>query len=308
MRILRACILLIACSLLTAAGAAAQERRVGPPPKPFATVEMPSASTEVPMIPGDGVTLEVRIDGKGPYRFNLDTGAAGGGRITPELAETLGLPVVGQVMAGDPSGRNRRELKIVEAGTLSLGGATFSKVRLAVRELLRRPGDENRVDGVLGFGLFQDLLLTLDYPGRRVRIEPGELPAADGREVVGFEMRGGVPKISLKIGELEVDADVDSGNMQGELVLPASYLGKVPLETEPKVVGRARTGFNEFDIRQAPLKGAVRLGSHAVDHPLVDFVEVFPHANVGHAFLRRFTVTLDQKNGRIRFQAAASPG
>jgi Aspartyl protease len=307
MRIFRACILLIASSLLAATGAA-QERRMGPPPKPFAKVEMASASTEVPMIAGDGVTLEVRIDGKGPYRFNLDTGAAGGGRITPELAEALGLPVVGQVMAGDPSGRSRRELKIVEAGTLSLGGATFSKVRLAVRELQRRPGSESRVDGVLGVGLFQDVLLTLDYPGRRVRIEPGALPAPDGREVVGFETRGGVPRIILKIGELEVDADVDSGNMQGELVLPASYLGKVPLETEPKVVGRARTGFNEFEIRQAPLKGAVRLGSHAVEKPLVDFVEVFPHANVGHAFLRRFAVTLDQKNGRIRFQAPASPG
>jgi hypothetical protein len=66
--------------------------------------------------------------------------------------------------------------------------------------------------------------------------------------------------------------------------------------------------FREFEIRQAPLKGAVRLGSHAVEKPLVDFIEVFPHANVGHAFLRRFVVTVDQKNGRIRFQAPASAG
>jgi hypothetical protein len=278
-------------------------RRQGPPEKPFSSAEMSAPFVEVPMLAGEGIVVEVSVNGKGPYKFALDTGAAGGGRISPKIVEALGLPAVGEVMGGDPSGQNSRSMKIVEAGSLTIGGATFHKVQLVVREFpKRRNATAAEYEGVLGIGLFQDLLLTLDYPARRVRIEKGELPPVDDKEIVAFENPFGIPQIRLKIGDLEVETDVDSGNMNGELVLPASYIGKVPLESEPKVVGKGRTGFNEFEIKQAPLKGGVRIGSQVVERPRTDFVEIFPHANIGHAFLSRFAVTLDQKNRRIRFK------
>src|SRR5215216_4724201 len=288
----------------------AQVRRQGPPPKPFARSEMSSASAsvEVPMLAGPELPHEVRIDGKGPYRFALDTGAGGGGRISSALAKTLGLEVVGQAIGGDPTGKNRQTIDIVEAGSLAVGGATFSGVHLGARDFPSAPGGEPGFDGILGIGLFEDHLLTLDYPGQRVRIEKGELPAADGREILDFENPRGIPSIRVKIGDLEMAADVDSGNQKGELVLPASYIGKVALEKDPVVVGRGRTASNEFEIKQAPLKGAVRIGGQTVERPLVDFVEGFPTANLGHAFLRRFAVTIDQKNHRIRFRLPAAQG
>jgi hypothetical protein len=107
------------------------------------------------------------------------------------------------------------------------------------------------------------------------------------------------------VGGQEVDLDVDSGNKNGELVLPASYIGKVPLEKEPAVVGRGRTGYNEFEIKRAPLKGALQIGGQAVEQTQIDFIEGFPHGNLGQKFLRRFAVSIDQKNQRIRFQLPA---
>jgi predicted aspartyl protease len=279
-------------------------RRMGPPPRPFERAEMPGSSTEVSMIGEGRVLVEVRIDGKGPYRFILDTGAAGGGRIGRELADRLGLKVVGQAVTGDPSGKNRQTVDLVEAGSLAVGDLTFTGVKLSVGVLPSPPG-EAESEGVLGVGLFEDHLLTLDYPARKVRIEKGTLPPADGREILDFESPHGVPSVRIRVGDLEVAADVDSGNQRGEVVLPASYLGKVPLEGEPKGVGHARTTFNEIEIKQARLKGAARIGAHSVEGPLVDFVEIFPVANVGHAFLRRFAVTIDQKNHRIRFRRAS---
>ena len=294
---------LFVITLALAAATAAQQpvRRQGPPPKPFSSAEL-EAPVDVPMLAGEGVVVEVRLDGKGPYRFALDTGAAGGGRIGSALAESLGLPIVGEVVAGDPSGKNRETLKIAQARSLTLGGATFRDVSLTVRDLPRREGAAaSEFDGVLGIGLFQDLLLTLDYPARRVRVEKGALPAADGVEVVDYSDRFGIPQIRLKVGDLEVDADVDSGNVNGVMALPASYLGKVSLEGEARVVGKARTGFNEFEIRQALLKGDVRIGAQVVEAPLVDFVEIFPHGNLGHGFLSRFALTIDQQHRRLRF-------
>lgn len=40
-------------------------------------------------------------------------------------------------------------------------------------------------------------------------------------------------------------------------------------------------------------------------HGRLDFVEIFPVANIGNVLLRRFTVTLDGKNHRIRFRRLA---
>jgi hypothetical protein len=276
---------------------------MGPPLKPFERAEMPAGSMEVPMLPEGRVLLEVRVDGKGPYRFILDTGAAGGGRVSRGLADRLGLKTVAQVVTGDPSGKNRQTVDIVEAGSLAIGDLTLTGVKLAVGVLPPKPGHpETEVDGVLGVSLFEDYLLTLDYPARKVRIEKGSLPPADGREILDFENRHGVPNVRIEVAGLAVAADVDSGNSRSELVLPGSYLGKVPLEGEPKVVESARTSFNEIEIKQARLKGAVRIGVHSVERPLVDFIEIFPVASLGDAFLRRFAVTIDPKSHRIRFR------
>lgn len=172
-------------------------RREGPPPQAFDHSEMTSASTEVSMLSAENLLVEVRLDGQGPYRFALDTGAAGGGRISRALATKLDLKVVGQAIAGDPSGKNTERIDIVSAGALAIGDATFSGVKLSVRDLPVAPGrSEPELDGVLGFGLFKDYLLTLDYPARRVRI--GELPPADGREILGFEDRHAFPASSYR--------------------------------------------------------------------------------------------------------------
>jgi Aspartyl protease len=292
----------LACFLVSQ-GAIAQIRRQGPPPKPYSGFEMSSPVIEVPMLAGDEVLLEVRVDGKGPYRFALDTGAARGGRIDGKLAKALGLPVVGRALTGDPTGKNRQDVEIVQARTLTLGGASFRDVELLARDFQSGPG--TTLDGVLGIGLFKELLLTLDYPARRVRLETGELPLSEGHpEVLDFTDPHGVPEIALKIGDVELRADVDSGNMKGEVVLPASYIGKVPLEKAPEVVGHGRTSFNEFEIKQAPLKGALHIAGQTVENVRVDFVEIFPQGNLGAAFLRRFVVTIDGKNHRLRLRGA----
>lgn len=297
---LAAAIALTVAITTLAAGAQEPVRRLGPPPRPFASAEMPGTSVEVPMLAGEEVAVEVRVNGKGPYRFLLDTGAAGGGRISESLADALSLKRVGQAISGDPMGKNRQTIDIVEADSLTIGDAAFSRVHLGVRDF-GRPG----FDGILGIGLFEEFLLTLDYPRQRVRIEKGNLPDADGKAVLAFENPRGIPQIRLKVGDQDVAVDVDSGNQKGELVLPASYIGKVPLAKEPAVVGRGRTGYNEFEIKQAPLKGALQVGGQSVEQPLVDFVEGFPNGNFGHRFLQRFAVTIDQKNHRIRFQLPA---
>jgi hypothetical protein len=253
------------------------------------------------MLDGALAVVEVRVNGQGPFRFGIDTGAAGGARVSQSLADKLGLPVVGQAMAGDPSGKSRRAVPIVEIGQLTVGNAVFGKVPAGAGDF-----SPLGIDGILGFGLFSEHRLTLDYPHRRVRIERGELPPADGRTILSFEAPYGIPTVHLTLGGVDAEAHIDSGNTREEIVVPAALAGKLKLAAEPVSIGKARTGFNEFEIRQAPLDGKLALGAYELTNPKIDIVDLFPFVNFGHKFLQRFTVTVDEKNHRIRFEPAGA--
>src|SRR5229473_1413925 len=62
---------------------------------------------EFPMqIDGGMPTVEVMVNGQGPFVFGFDTGAQAGPRIDSSLVEKLNLKATGEVQAIDPSGRN----------------------------------------------------------------------------------------------------------------------------------------------------------------------------------------------------------
>jgi CubicO group peptidase (beta-lactamase class C family) len=291
------------------------ERRIigGPGPAGHQLImkagEQPGETPEHTSIPEGGVEVEMlrnghlpavrlMVNGQGPFLFAIDTGGMGSARLDSTLVVKLGLKPIGQARAGDPSGRNMRLMDLVHVQSIEIGGARFENMTAAVRDYNERLLGEP-IDGVLGFGLFKECLFTLDYPGNRVKIELGDLPPVDGRDVIPFTAERGIPMIQLQVDSLWVDADVDAGAMGG-FMLPASLASRLALASEPRVVGRARTVSNEFEIKAAELKGSVRLGGHEFPGATVGFQPLFPMANVGARVLRDFRVTFDQKNGRMR--------
>jgi predicted aspartyl protease len=270
-------------------------------PSPPRTV-LPEEPVVVPMdLHQSQPVLHVHVNGQGPFKFLFDTGAGGHGRISAELADKLGLKESGEVVAGDPSGQNRQAVKLVALDSITIGAAEFHGLELLRRDN-KRMIDESRlgIEGILGFGLFADCLITVDYPGNKFVIEKGELPADKS---IGYSEPNGVPEITITLGDVPVQADVDSGSM-GRLAVPKTVADKLKLKREPVVVGRASTGFNEFEIREAPLDGSVRVGEHSLDNPSIEIFDIFPRANIGGQFLRNFRVAIDQRNKRIQFDAA----
>lgn len=78
----------------------------------------------------DGMpTVEVMFGGRGPYRFAVDTGAFGHGRVSPAIAEALGVAPSGEVVGGDGSGRtSNRRLYTLPA--LTVGGVEFRDIQV----------------------------------------------------------------------------------------------------------------------------------------------------------------------------------
>jgi CubicO group peptidase (beta-lactamase class C family) len=265
---------------------------------PRATV-IPADGADVPMQRSAHMpAVHVMVNGQGPFLFAIDTGGAGTARVDEGLAARLGLQKIGDVLGGDPSGRNTRAMALVAIDSLQIGAARFEGLQAAVRDMREMPLGE-KVDGVLGFGLFAGCLLTLDYPANVVRLTRGELPPANGRDVLAFTRERGIPMARISVAGHEMEADVDSGFMGG-ISLPEAEAKRLPLAVPPKVVGRGRTLGNTFEIKAAPLDGNVAIGAVVIERPMVDFQPVFPMANVGARILRDLAVTFDQKNNRMR--------
>jgi predicted aspartyl protease len=241
----------------------------------------------VPLIPiGHLVAVEAKINGKGPYRFIVDSGAGGNMRLSEEIANELALPRIGEARSGDPSGRNMTTVPLVRVETVQIAGARFSGVTASAG------GREN----VIGLGLFGALTVIIDYPKQELRLTLDRL-AANGKNVLTFTRPRGIPEIDVNAGGVTFRADVDTGS-PAFMAAPSSF--GVPLAGEPRVVGRGRTANNEFEIRAAELRGDLVVAGWTHAAPMVDIVDHFPVAHIGSRLLRQYVVTFDLENQRLR--------
>lgn len=265
------------------------------------------AVVEVPMLfRGTMPAVEVMVNGQGPFLFAIDTAGQGMARIDSSLVEKLKLPVAGQIQASDGSGRNARSLDVFALDSIVLRGVQFKGVSAASRNYNASP-NMPKIDGILGFNLFSDYLLTLDFPAKRVRLEQGELPRADGTEILSFENPRGIPVVELSVAGYKVNAHIDSGNTIGGFILPSPLVEKLTFAAAPVTVGKASTVSSEVEIKEARMKNSIRLGRFEFAEPTIVFPALSDDANIGAKVLREFSLTFDQKNKRLRLKRGESP-
>ena len=120
-----------------------------PDATPPRRVVMPT-SVDVPLldpgIPGASLpVISVMINGRGPYRFGVETGA-GFVAFSRELVTALGLKQAG----------GSDELPEYNVDSVTFGGASFQGVRAA-----SIPRNARGVDGLLGLPFFQNVTFTV---------------------------------------------------------------------------------------------------------------------------------------------------
>ena len=287
MRSLKLITAAIALCLTCVASAAAQNRTVAVAPMQFRGL-MP--------------VIEVMLNGQGPFVFAIDTGGGMQADIDPSVATQLNLEPIGKFRIGDPSRENDREIEATRITSLTFGGAEFRNVTALIRTQ-RITKDYPEVDGILGFALFTDYLLTLDYPAMQVRLARGSLPAANRADILDFEVENRVPVIELAVGKLRMRAHIDSGNFVAGFILPEEIVEQLTLLSAPVTVGHARSVTNQIEIKQAQLRDTIHIGSFDYPQPTIAFPAP-SDTNVGFKILREFAITFDQANKRIKFERA----
>jgi hypothetical protein len=272
-------------------------------PPPAEKIEVPAGGVVLPMGDIGGRPLvDVMINGKGPYRFILDTGAS----ITvigDDVRDELALPTrVGK----DSTPADGSVNGTVRIDDLRAGDASLKGLIAAVAPLSRMfGGGAEAPRGVLSASAFPGYLLILDYPGKKVVIRKGELPSADSRGSFQYTQEQILPNVPVRVGGTEVRVHVDSGS-PGTLSLPLKYMKELALLSEPAKIGLAKTPHGESPVWSAEIKGSVELGRFKLDLPQVTFTDVNPIpgqlvGNMGYQVLKQFIVTLDSRNRRIAF-------
>lgn len=267
-----------------------------PVPQPSATQsQVYSAPLE---IIHDKPYVSVIVNGRGPFRFLIDTGTGGQALITPELAEELSLPVVGRAHLTDPSGLGQQRSDIASIESVKIAGLEFPDVEAVVHNLY---GDAN-CQGVLGFTLFEDYLLTLDFPAHRMMLRIGEINPDPGGSVLPFRMPDGVPIVPLKIGEQLLEAQIDSGGTG--LSVPEKDSRGLNFREAPVAFASGESVATKFDIRAARLQPDVTLGRYIFRQAFVEINAAFPLVNVGATPLQHFIITFDQVNELVRLYSS----
>ena len=137
-----------------------------------ASTPVPSGSVEIPLqvITGSGgavsVLVPVSINGQGPFRFALDTGADVS-LVDQSLAEQLGLPIAGKPEAiGGVSGV--AEANLVKVAQWDAGGVKLPSETVASLTLPQeRPG--MGLQGLLGADMLSTFgTVTIDFKGQKL--------------------------------------------------------------------------------------------------------------------------------------------
>jgi len=275
---------------------------VGPQVPAPSGIEVPKDGVTIPMQDmGGRPVFEIKINGKGPYRFILDTGAVTT-VVSDELSRELALTPPAGVQVTSVGGGPAPAIVVIH--DLRIGDATLEGIIAAVMPLGGLLKSEDAPRGILSGASFPGCLLIYDYPGKRVLIKRGALEAADSKSIFQYSEDQVLPTVPVRIAGHDTQVHLDTGSPFG-LVLPVKFLTELPLASQPREAGRVRTGGGEFPVSTARVNGTIELGKYKLDPGEVRFSDARPGpgpsiGNLGYEVLRHFVVTLDSQNRRIK--------
>lgn len=242
-------------------------------------------------------TVEVTLDGHGPYRFILDTGA-GASSVDAGLAAELALPVVGSTDVGAP-GMPTSMTDVVAVERLTAGPVVVAETTLSTVDL------GGLAAGILAPRSLPGGHVALDFPARRVLLDREPLDAG-APDTLPFESPDGLIALPLTVGDVTLTAHLDTGS-PGGLMMPKSLADELAWEGEPREVGHARLLGGESTVYAARLAGVAAAGALRLVDPEVHILDLpLPAANLGSGLLGGTLVDVDYERGLVRFVPATS--
>jgi Aspartyl protease/PDZ domain len=251
---------------------------------------------------GNVLVVEDKWDKFGPYHFVVDTGSSVT-LVSPDLAL--------RYTATEPRPQNEPQVRVRSSGggfalldavtlkKFQLGAARFEFVPALVYDCAALSAQFGvRIDGILGFPLFRNAVLTLDYPNERIvlrsKIPDEGLPG----EAILFNNRDKTPLIAVRLGDREFAALIDSGSGAALGINPAGLSPKFAFG--PVDGPTVATLAGDRPSRVGRLSGVLRIGSFDVPQPVAELTDEL--SSLGGGILSHFTITFDQRHNEVFLQ------
>jgi len=267
------------------------------PPR-HTSLESPQSVLKASLV-ANFLIVEAQWDKHGPYHFLIDTGSSTT-LVTPDLARRYGgRPRTGQgpVRVMGANGQVKL-LPPVLLKRIDLGAARFEGVPALIHDLTDLSDHLGlRIDGVLGFPLFRDTLLTLDYVHAEVILTPYGVPTAMPGVTIPFNNDQNTPLIPIQLGAESFVALIDSGS---GTALSLNTVGLHPaFRYGPKPGALIATLAGDRLRMIGRLGQPLSIGTYVIENPIADVTDEL--SSIGGGLLRNFIVTFDQKRKQVTF-------
>jgi len=276
------------------------------------------ASVEVPFeFVHNQIVVEVKINGKGPFKMLLDTDTDPSA-IDLEAAREIGLDLGQKGYQTTGGGTDANVSHLTTLNLVEVGSVSAQKVAAAVLDmskLAKQMGGPVR--GVLGYSFLKDRIIQIDYANTKVRFfSVSPYPRIDLTpntvNIIALPFRredGEVLIDSVFINNEKMRATLDTGSSNAFCLTPEA-ITVLGLDEQVAAASPDKSvGYNgEYQSRNGVLK-SVRLGRYAAESVPVQFW--LPNTghdkkrfqvNIGNAFFQDFLMTFDFKAKIVIFE------
>jgi Aspartyl protease/PDZ domain len=250
------------------------------------------------------VYLDVTLNGKGPFHFELDTGGAN--VIDPAVSEELGVASGGSIqVTGVGSASSASSFAVIK--TLQIGNARLTNQVFVALPIAKSLGMAHGMpmDGVIGYEVLSRFVTTFDYGNKKVVFHmPGSYSPPPDATVVPIAQYDTQPQFACSIDDVPTTCTLDTG-ARNSISLFTPFV-----EAHPSVVPGKLTapGVNGFGVGgpnigrlgrvQTLSFGGLTLRELVGDYTTQNkggLAMPFIGGNVGGAVWKRFTLTLDYR-------------
>ncbi len=266
----------------------------------------------------DRLTVEVEINGQGPFNFVVDTGA-GRSVLTPAVAEKLNLPAGPQILIHGIS-------SAITSPTARIDSMKAGEARMGAAVLPVLPYERVGADGLLGVDILDRRNVVLDFRKRQILIRRSQFFSemtrkADEISVPADARFGRLTLTDARIGGTRSVAFIDSGGgvSIGNLALQRAIAAKRRRVSDIVKPARLLTAGGEVYLGEFRVVPSITMGNLQLTNVPMAFADVHifdvwslndrPAALLGVDVLRLFAkVELDFGSDRVLFKLGQRNG
>lgn len=300
------------------------------PNAPVSVTQTPPPAT-APTPPDDGVlildaslddddrlTVDVEINGQGPFNFVVDTGA-GRSVLTPAVAEKLNLPAGPQIIIHGIS-------SAITSPTARIDSMKAGEARMGAAVLPVLPYERVGADGLLGVDILDRRNVVMDFRKRQILIRRSQFFSemtrrADEISVPADARFGRLTLTDARIGGTRSVAFIDSGGgvSIGNLALQRAIAAKRRRVSDIVKPARLLTAGGEVYLGEFRVVPSITMGNLQLTNIPMAFADVHifdvwslndrPAALLGVDVLKLFAkVELDFGSDRVLFKLGQKSG